>query len=676
MYYALPLIRCPFVLSGMSIKDYNAEVATVEISELESASRAPQRKGAHKRPGWLKLGDLKRSPYLPLWFCLLIALAIRVLLVIHTQGFIDGDEAVVGIQAEHILHGELPAYFYNQPYMGSLEAYLLALIFAIVGPSVWALRAEPTILSLVIVWITWKFAAELADAAHLPPHARHWFMTISTLLAAIPPLYDTVLELRTLGGYVEVFLLMLLLLLSVLKLTRRRAAGASSRELAWRWAGIGFLIGLGFWVNPLIIYGILAAALWIGWDCIRARKQVGGKKNVVARIMSFLLPAMAALPACIGGLIPAIIWGAANQWQNFTYLLQLGGNTPLRPEVQAQYPTRLSIVFGLTRLYTTCVSPRVISGALPEESPLLAFLHSPTLLLGVFCILATTSLVVLSFVRPHPALLRIRRLAGLPVLFAACTALIFCATKTAAIGLWSCNYDLAGRYATPLMLVLPFFFATVVTAVVMMEVDRHTKVQEQSPREDNTHNHRLSSVVMPGPRAQRAMLGALVGILLLAVYMQVFSYGLTEAASTFQSPYCTFPPGNDDAVIAYMQREHIHYAWANSWLGYTIVFKTNGGIDAADPLPFVVNNLILDRIPANSEAVRNSDRPSFVVFVEHKDRYPLLLQLLDKEGVTYRVARFPAQDGRDVLVMTPLNRTVSPFDPGPFFSIFICSRDS
>src|SRR5260370_31403902 len=93
-------------------------------------------------------------------------------------------------------------------------------------------------------------------------------MTIAALMAAIPPIYDTVLELHALGGYVEIFILMLLLLLSVLKLTNRRVAGASRRELARYWAAIGFIVGFGFWINPLIIYGILAAALWIPWHSL------------------------------------------------------------------------------------------------------------------------------------------------------------------------------------------------------------------------------------------------------------------------------------------------------------------------------------------------------------------------------------------------------------------------
>src|SRR5574340_1153431 len=78
----------------------------------------------------------------PLWLCLLIALALRAWLIIHTHGMIDGDEALVGIQAERILQGNFPVYFYGIPYFGSLEAYLAAPIVAITGPSPYALRIE------------------------------------------------------------------------------------------------------------------------------------------------------------------------------------------------------------------------------------------------------------------------------------------------------------------------------------------------------------------------------------------------------------------------------------------------------------------------------------------------------------------------------------------------------
>jgi len=673
----------------MSIRDLNT--AQSKAQHFDQLVEAPGQNYAQERIVWYKRGPGRRKDsitqqpsYLPLLFCLLIAFVVRAFIVIHTQGFIDGDEALVGIQAEHILRGELPIYFYNQPYMGSLEAYIMAGIFAIVGPSVWALRAEPILLSLIVVWLTWKLASALADTARLPLHAKQWFMTIAAFLAAIPPLYDTVLQLRTLGGYVEIFIFMLLLMLFALALTNRRAAGASRRELAWRWASIGFIIGLGLWVNPLIFYAIFAAAIWIVWDWVKARQTF---------LRTLLLPALASIPACIVGLTPAIYWGALNQWQNITYILQLSGNPPLRAVVQAQYPTRLDIFFGLAHLYTTCVGPRILSGALPGENAALGFLQTPTFIFSGLSILATIVLVALSFTQPHPLLLTVRRLAALPIVFASSVSIIFCVTETAASGLWSCQYDFAGRYATPLMLVIPFFVATIFTAVILLEADTYTINHEQAldggqtrVRQENTiefesasnnsapASPHISSLATPGLPYWKIALGLLVGFLILSVYLQVALYAASNAGSTFQSTFCTYAPANDDAIIAYMEREHIHYAWANNWIAYPIVFKSHESIIVSDPLPVIRNIPILDRIPAYTEAVRKADRPSFLILVKHNDPYPLMLELLDIQKVQYNVARFPSQDGRDVLVITPLNQTVSPLDKF-FFNIFICSRD-
>src|SRR5881275_2095220 len=237
----------------MSIEEKNVEPVAV-------GQRPTQALQQLQRSWYSVLRSALRSP---LWLCLLAALLIRVWLVYHTHGVIDGDEAMVGIQAEHILRGEHPYYYYGQPYMGSLEAYLMAILFAIAGPSVWMLRAEPILLSLGVVWLTWKLAGILADAAQLPPFAQQLFQTIAALIAAIPPLYDTVVEMRALGGYVETFVLVLLLFLTVFRLTRRLRAGASYKELGWRWAGIGFIIGFGFWVNPLILTAVFAATIWV-----------------------------------------------------------------------------------------------------------------------------------------------------------------------------------------------------------------------------------------------------------------------------------------------------------------------------------------------------------------------------------------------------------------------------
>ena len=673
----------------MSIRDFVTSTAgTTGSSANEGAAREDTRRVSPWYRRWTgrRKDSSSRIAVAPLLICLVIALAVRSWLAYHTLGFIDGDEALVGIQAQHILQGQFPTYFYNQPYMGSLEAYLMALIFAVAGSSVWTLRAEPILLSLVVVWLTWRLAAALADTARLPLDAKQWFMNIAALLAAIPPLYDTVLQMRMLGGYIEIFILMQLLLLFALQLTNRRVAGAARRELALRWAGIGFLVGFGYWVNPLIIYGVLAAALWIACDCIQLVLQFRSLRQL-RRVV--ILPALASLPACVIGMTPALVWGARNQWQNFTYILQLGASTSLRPEVLARYPTRATQIIGQARLLTSCVGPRVLGGSLPQQNPNFYTLAAPTYLLGVFSLVAITTLVVLSFAQPagletptlarfQPLLLRVRQLAALPLTFVAATTFIFCVTRTSAIGLWNCQYDLAGRYATPLMLVMPFICAALFTAIVLSEAEFYQHAQKDSPAAENDFATVQSVVHAPSSPLlmQRATLGIMVGFLLLSIIFQAALYGITDPGSTFQSPYCTFAPANNDAIISYMEREHIHYAWAINWLAYPIVFKTRGDIIMSDPLPLIRHIQILDRIPAYTSAVYNAVRPSMVVLVKHSDPYPLILKMLDSQQVTYRVARFPAQQGRDILVVTPLNQTVNPVSSAAYFNVFVCSLDS
>lgn len=61
------------------------------------------------------------------------------------------DEATFGLMGRHVLQGELPVFMYGQPFMGALEAYLLAPLFVAFGASVKALETLPLLLSLGIV---------------------------------------------------------------------------------------------------------------------------------------------------------------------------------------------------------------------------------------------------------------------------------------------------------------------------------------------------------------------------------------------------------------------------------------------------------------------------------------------------------------------------------------------
>jgi len=170
------------------------------------------------------------------------------------------------------------------------------------------------------------------------------------------------------------------------------------------------------------------------------------------------------------------------------------------------------------------------------------------------------------------------------------------------------------------------------------------------------------------------MQGVLLAFLIAFLGIQAWTYGLTDAATTFQSPFCREAPANNDPIIAYMQREHITRAWAPNLLGYPIVFKTNGSIIVANPLALTNPPQAINRIPAYTSAVQQADRASFLVFARHDDQHPALLKLLDDERVMYRAARFPSEPGFDVLVVTPVSRTVSPLESKAFDGFFICSE--
>lgn len=598
----------------------------------------------------------------PLLLCLLVTLIARVLLLIHTNGVIDGDEALVGIQAEHILRGAWPVYFYGQPYMGSLEAYLVALIFAIVGPSTWALRAEPILLSLVVVWLTWRLAGMLADTAHLSARARRRFQTVAAWFAALLPLYDMVIEMRTYGGYIETFILMLLLLILALHLTRRWQAGASYKEQLLIWAAIGFVVGLGLWIYPLISSAILAAALWIVGYCVIdvVRKRKDAFAPALWANVKRLLLAVVAIPTCIVGLIPALIWGASNQWANVTFLHTLGGSWSLH---------RIAVALHVSVAYGTCVAPHIVSGAIPTENALLMLIHILPLLIGLVYIVLPLALLATSFFRANPTLTSMRALIGLPALFALCVSVIFCTSGVSVFALISCSYDATGRYATPLMLTLPFFFAATYL-VIQRSIDENEQKVSQS--RDATVNSEDAQPAVAAPRFSNFAIARaiLFGVLLLYFCVQASTYVLTDSGRTFQSNYCTIDPANYTPIIDYMEREHIQYFWASNLLAYPIVFETDSRVIGVDPTPILHPRIALNRIPAYTGAVLQASRPSLMVMIQANDPRPVLLQLLDEQHITYQEAVFPSAPGYDVLIVTPLNRTVSPLQKG--FDIFYC----
>jgi hypothetical protein len=92
---------------------------------------------------------------------------------------LSGDDATVALVASHVLRGEnLPAFFYRQAYMGSLNGLHLVPALAVFGPSVWTVRLNAVAWSLLFPLGLYLLGRRLFDETT---------GRVALLLAAVPP---------------------------------------------------------------------------------------------------------------------------------------------------------------------------------------------------------------------------------------------------------------------------------------------------------------------------------------------------------------------------------------------------------------------------------------------------------------------------------------------------------
>jgi hypothetical protein len=196
----------------------------------------------------------RRSAYLRwLWGALLASAGLKAALLASGAVPFNSDEAVVALMARHILQGARPVFFYGQAYMGSLDAFLVALGFSLFGEQVWVIRLVQGGLYL----------GTLATTAALGKVSLGSWRAgvLAAWLLAIPTVNVTIYTTVSLGGYGEMLLLGNLILLAALRignyLKRNRPPPRSS------WLAFGFLSGLGLWTFGLTLVYSVPASLYL-----------------------------------------------------------------------------------------------------------------------------------------------------------------------------------------------------------------------------------------------------------------------------------------------------------------------------------------------------------------------------------------------------------------------------
>jgi hypothetical protein len=190
----------------------------------------------------------------------LVALILKTSLIVADVVPFNSDEAIVALMAKHILHGARPTFFYGQAYMGSLDAFLVAGGFLLLGEQVWVVRLVQAMLYLGTLLTTAWIGKKVSDSWRIGILAA-WFLAIPTVNVT---LYTTV----SLGGYGEMLLLGNLILLVGLYLGDTLNT-RDVKRLFWFSLLFGILTGLGLWAFGLTLVCSLPVGVYLGIKLLR-----------------------------------------------------------------------------------------------------------------------------------------------------------------------------------------------------------------------------------------------------------------------------------------------------------------------------------------------------------------------------------------------------------------------
>jgi hypothetical protein len=300
---------------------------------------------------------LRKRQLIALFFA---ALAITARLPFLVTGKIpfDSDEAVQGLMARHVLSGELPVFFWGQPFKGVPEVYAAAGLFAVFGSSVTALKSVT--LAVFALYVALNFVL-------LDKIASRWVAVSASLLLVVAP---PALVFWSLWAGAEYMLIMLLgtTLLLISERAKSREQTDQRRLLA-----TGCVIGFGLWDHQLFVMyliplGILLAIRGEWW-----KQHAFSKPNRFA----IVLTAIGAFYVVLG--VIAFVSGG--------FSLQLGSValSATAPQKMIRIAAGILAIAGLTQVISTATSAQA-RAALWRYWPVAAGLvigYAPALLYAV-----------------------------------------------------------------------------------------------------------------------------------------------------------------------------------------------------------------------------------------------------------------------------------------------------
>jgi 4-amino-4-deoxy-L-arabinose transferase-like glycosyltransferase len=552
-----------------------------------------------------------RTQLRPLMFVLIIALVGRVLLLASNAVSFHSDEAIVGLMARHILQGERPVFFYGQAYMGSLDAWLVAVGFQLFGDTVLTIRIVQSVLYLLIVLIgyliAWRFSGKTSIAV------------ITGLMLALPTSLFALYTTASLGGYSEALLCGNLVLLLGYEVAQDTV---TPNRFTWlKWILLGLAAGIGWWSNGLIIVYALPVAVLLLYRLLR---------GTTAKFQQRLAwVAIAAISFIVGG-APWWVYNFEHQWAALAFYL---------PSLSTVENTHVQY---LPDLYTEPVEFQETSGTnigerilglvlfgLPALTGLrfswastffLPMIGLPTTFLFLAALYTLTRDTQNKLLTPNGRILTLGMVGGLLAIFL----------------LSQFGKDPTGRYLLPLVLPFNIAFAALIERVnLMVKGTDHVR------------------------RALQAIL-----ILLVIGYQaagQVSAVSNAPGLTTQFDPISHIPNDDDSALITFLEDHNLTRGYTHYWVTYRLAFLSDEQLLFIPALPYkttLIHNIAEDRYPVYSALVAESETFAFIT-ANSPELDTLLIDTFNTQGIQFEVEQLGSYTiyyGFDVLPPRPLSR--------------------
>jgi hypothetical protein len=532
---------------------------------------------------------------------LVTALGIRILLLAVEAVPFNADEAIVALMAKHVLGGARPIFFYGQAYMGSLDAFLVAAGFLILGEHIWVIRLIQAMLYL----------GTLSSTAWIGKKTfGSWRVGIlAAWLLAIPSVNVTLYTTISLGGYGEMLLLGNLILLVGLFISD--ALDQSEwRRLIWLAPLFGFLTGLGIWAFGLTLVYSLPVGAYLGFRLFSIIRK--DPTSNVGRLEGWKLLAGVFVFTLAGLIIGAVPWWLYAVDHGFGQLLgELRGGAIAGVEGLSWPGQVLQHLFNLLLLGTT-----VIFGLRPPWE--IRWLALPLIPFAIFFWMA----VMVNVVRgvspaekpPHPSLL----LGGVIVTL----VLGFLLTPFGA--------DPSGRYFLPLAVPLSLLAAEMVHGLT-----------------DRWGNWAFGLV------------GFMLMFNLIGTLQTALKY--PPGVTTQIDPVAQVDHRFDQALIDFLRENGETRGYTNYWVSYPLAFRSDESLIFVPRLPYHQDFRYTrrdDRYAPYDEMVDKAGRVAYIT-TNHPDLDSYLQKSFADLGVTWEERQIG-----DFHIFYHLSEVVRPFELG------------